>query len=377
MEKILTFLAAICLSVPVAAQQPVQWRYSFNSDGVATATYPGVVVTNGDILATQIDINADAYRQPPNYSGARTDSDIVVVQGTNAVPSTTAGAVAFFEKTSNAVAFDALAGVAFKRSNAVNARASAVYGEAIDNIGGLTTFVEGGRYQGTLITGSVNGSAYGTICAAAAATGSVTPQYLVGCEGQTINQIGPNAPAFTSFDRDKFSAGFVATNGCAGCGAFQADAGFVVNPYSESPFRTGFLITQSSVNHTGIAFGIGSSMQTGIDLGPGAFSYAAIITPNNTPIRMKNAASSLDLNVLTLDTSNVLNVGLEAVRITFGQIAQLRAFTVATLPTCNATNIDALAVVTDAAAPTYNANVTGGGAIRIPVFCNGANWTAH
>jgi len=36
-----------------------------------------------------------------------------------------------------------------------------------------------------------------------------------------------------------------------------------------------------------------------------------------------------------------------------------------------------MVVVTDALAPTYNATVVGGGAIRIPVFYNGTNWVCH
>jgi hypothetical protein len=52
-------------------------------------------------------------------------------------------------------------------------------------------------------------------------------------------------------------------------------------------------------------------------------------------------------------------------------------YTVATLPACNAGLKATLAVVTDANAPTYNATVAGGGAVTIPVFCNGTNWTAH
>lgn len=53
-------------------------------------------------------------------------------------------------------------------------------------------------------------------------------------------------------------------------------------------------------------------------------------------------------------------------------------FTVATLPACNATSKALLLVVTDAAAsPVYNATATGGGAVTIPVLCNGTNWTNH
>jgi hypothetical protein len=49
----------------------------------------------------------------------------------------------------------------------------------------------------------------------------------------------------------------------------------------------------------------------------------------------------------------------------------------ASLPTCNAGAAGLSAVVTDATVPTYNATLTGGGAVTVPVFCNGTNWTTH
>ncbi len=57
---------------------------------------------------------------------------------------------------------------------------------------------------------------------------------------------------------------------------------------------------------------------------------------------------------------------------------QLQGYTVATLPTCNAGATGYKAYVTDAAAvPVYNATVAGGGAVILPVFCDGTNWTNH
>lgn len=48
--SILSIAALVLSSAPAYAQgQPVQWRYSFNSDGVATATYPGDVQVNQNI----------------------------------------------------------------------------------------------------------------------------------------------------------------------------------------------------------------------------------------------------------------------------------------------------------------------------------------
>jgi hypothetical protein len=63
---------------------------------------------------------------------------------------------------------------------------------------------------------------------------------------------------------------------------------------------------------------------------------------------------------------------------TFQGPVVLASYTVATLPACTgSTNRNALAVVTDANAPTYNGRVSGGGRTTVPVFCNGTEWTAH
>lgn len=52
-------------------------------------------------------------------------------------------------------------------------------------------------------------------------------------------------------------------------------------------------------------------------------------------------------------------------------------YTVATLPTCNGTTQYHWAVVTDATAPTYRGALTGGGTVKVPVFCDGTSWTSH
>lgn len=52
-------------------------------------------------------------------------------------------------------------------------------------------------------------------------------------------------------------------------------------------------------------------------------------------------------------------------------------YTVATLPTCNGTTQYHWAVVTDATTPTYNGALTGSGAVKVPVFCNGTAWSSH
>lgn len=57
------------------------------------------------------------------------------------------------------------------------------------------------------------------------------------------------------------------------------------------------------------------------------------------------------------------------------RLFRLRSYTVATLPTVGTAG--RLTKVSDANAPTYNATVAGGGAVDIPVYDNGTNWTCH
>jgi hypothetical protein len=56
---------------------------------------------------------------------------------------------------------------------------------------------------------------------------------------------------------------------------------------------------------------------------------------------------------------------------------QLPTTTVSGLPSCGAAQVGMMYAVSDAASPTYNGSLTGGGSIKIPVFCNGSAWTAH
>src|SRR5262249_24135382 len=62
---------------------------------------------------------------------------------------------------------------------------------------------------------------------------------------------------------------------------------------------------------------------------------------------------------------------------TFSRNVILTPATVSTLPTCNAALKGAMRVVSDATAPTYNGALTGGGAVTVPVLCNGAAWLSH
>lgn len=72
-------------------------------------------------------------------------------------------------------------------------------------------------------------------------------------------------------------------------------------------------------------------------------------------------------------SSTISNVIFEGAIIVGGYI-DLPGYTVATLPSGA---IGRTAYVTDALAPTYNATLVGGGAIKVMAFHNGTNWTAH
>lgn len=48
--------------------------------------------------------------------------------------------------------------------------------------------------------------------------------------------------------------------------------------------------------------------------------------------------------------------------------------TLASLPTCDSTLKGARALITDALAPAFLVTAVGGGAITVPVFCNGTAW---
>jgi len=62
---------------------------------------------------------------------------------------------------------------------------------------------------------------------------------------------------------------------------------------------------------------------------------------------------------------------------TFAANVELTPVTVSALPACNAASKGALRTVSDATAPTYNGALTGGGAVSVPVYCNGTAWLSH
>jgi hypothetical protein len=105
---------------------------------------------------------------------------------------------------------------------------------------------------------------------------------------------------------------------------------------------------------------------TGVaDALPASLTSAALMADNGTSTS----------NILTLrdNATNVFQV-IDGGVVVLGNTIRLKVYTVATLPSGV---VGDMAYVSDALAPTYNATVTGGGAIKIPVFFDGTNWTCH
>lgn len=87
---------------------------------------------------------------------------------------------------------------------------------------------------------------------------------------------------------------------------------------------------------------------------------------------MLGADTRIDMQI----TSGVNILSVDANNVIAQKPVMLKVYTVATLPSA-AANTGAICYVTDASAPTYNATVTGGGAVLTIVFSNGTNWTCH
>lgn len=92
-----------------------------------------------------------------------------------------------------------------------------------------------------------------------------------------------------------------------------------------------------------------------------------------------NAGSDLIIQAFD-DTGTLLSTPITVTRstgtVTFGALAKLAAFTVASLPAA-AGNTGAVAYVTDATTPTYRGALVGGGAVKCMVFCDGTAWTSQ
>jgi hypothetical protein len=243
------------------------------------------------------------------------------ILGTSSAPIATNGTPASFAKyssrgdvsgTQNPACF----AVGYKTATSANSRVQGFYGEAIDSAGGVGSFVEGGRFAGINVTSALKGDVYGLIALAQSGDTTHTPasDYVIGCESEVITYNG-DAPAPVLFNINKISSSFNATARLGN----RPDAAFLVNPFNTtaSAPQCGFMvgpgqqgIGTKSVNHT--AFGCyQTGLQYGLDLSVGSYAQAAVLLPNNSVIRWRNAAGNAELNSLFVGTDNKMYIGFD------------------------------------------------------------------
>lgn len=111
-----------------------------------------------------------------------------------------------------------------------------------------------------------------------------------------------------------------------------------------------------------------------------AGSGAAVPTGPNSGTLLDDAACYID-TVGTMGDCNALSVvTLPPVNISGASKIQFTTIYSAAgtpLPTCNSGLSGTSASVSDATSPTYNGTYTSGGAVGVPVYCDGTNWTTH
>ncbi len=184
----------------------------------------------------------------------------------------------------------------------------------------------------------------------------------------------PKAPTATAGDNDTsiattaFVTGAIATadagnvkltgnQSISGVKTFSESTGVAVNAIASASYSA--ILGQTATTSSAIQATTTSSTGAGVlaNIGASGSGFAYIGQNNGTNTFTVNKTGDVTANTVTL--ANVL---------------KLKAYTVGTLPTGA---VGDMAYVTDALAPTYNTTVVGGGAIRVPVFYNGTNWTAH
>lgn len=301
----------------------------FDSNGNPTTlpvtpitSYAGLFSQINTWLAQQIFKTAsDAFTATAGYSGGTTNARVLAVSGAVAAPGSTQDAAAVVQKSTASVATSGVnpahyASI-FKTVSGANTRATASYAEGQDSAGGAGSWVEAFRgYAG--ITAGALGSAFGGIFSGGVGAG-VTYTYLFGVRAGVENFSGVDALQWDSFDRSKYSAGFVASNNRTGVGN-KSDVAFMTDPDSGAPFRTGFAVYgddgggRKGVDHTG--FAVKGALVVGLDLHGGGASYSgsAIRLPNLGTVRARNAANNADHNVLYYDGTNQLILGADAVQ---------------------------------------------------------------
>lgn len=262
--------------------------------GLAALTYPEL---GGTFSATG------------NYPGSNTQPiGMQIVIGSTGTPTTNGDAPVIFQKFTNfttAHLNPTLYVSITKAATCSNCSATAIFAEAEDLSGTSANpgaFVEGGRFQVDATVSSSTSDFNGVVCSSGTSA-SVTFGFLIGCEADLQQNSGTDATA--TFSSSSFSAGFLAS---CGQGANRCTAGFMTDPFDPVNFVWGVLIPASSLWSGGTAFASNASAGVGLDLGSGSWTGGAIVIPNNSAVRARNAANSANLTFIGVDTSNVTQI---------------------------------------------------------------------
>jgi hypothetical protein len=287
---------------------------------------PIFTTTNGTALgdptgatASRLNNRASNFIATPNYSGSGASAGILEVLGSTGTGDTSQDAVGIFQKWSSAATGHsaALYASAYKKVSGANAHAISGFFETMDNAGGNGSFIEGIRSHAVINAGALLGSAYGAILdAGESATGSHV--YMVGAEVEVDNN---TVDATYTFNQNGYVAGIVASSG----GSKRADVGFLINPYvgpgiaggTTSSYMTGFQCPQGNGTLRTVVtscFRMDERDATWALDAVLAFNLFGVIHgANNVPIaRTRNAGNTADVNLMTLDGSNNLNLGVDA-----------------------------------------------------------------
>lgn len=258
-----------------------------------------------------------------NYTPDLRNISFAETSGTAASPKTSPHAVAFVAANSNTPDTGGQPNPAFAVQHnmfatAGQARAQAIYAEAIARVSGASTFVEGARHHGIVPTG-IDSKAYGTL--SYAQNGGAGANTIASESEIRRTSTVSVATARDWTGAETWDGMFLATansnNEVIGGPGSRPNFAFALNPYSTIAIRTALLIPKSlqaggkTVDHTAIAC-LETGLVYGLDLAKGSYSTAAIALPNTSPVRAYNAAGAAEHNLLYYDTSNRLVLGEEA-----------------------------------------------------------------
>jgi hypothetical protein len=152
-------------------------------------------------------------------------------------------------------------------------------------------------------------------------------------------------------------------------------------PMFFSSIGTVLLLAQSSTNATLTLSSAGTSpinLQTNGNTGTTHLRIAHAASAVNY-LQIQGAATGNSPTISSQGSDTNVDISVSA-KGTTGSVVMLSplkllGYTVATLPTAG--TVGRTAYVTDATAPTYLGTLTGGGAVRTPVFDNGTAWVSY